>query len=142
MLIARFNSHGSYSPQCAVKMYTGATVDELNSHCAFRCNESQAMIISEVQDDVYVITHPQPMMLIQFGKRHRTSSRVLLGNQAPCRFIFLPNSIKRRRSDPHKVSLWRKYITSHRPNARLTSHLVESEIVTSETPPSRHTSNI
>jgi hypothetical protein len=68
MLIARFNSHGSYSPQCAVKMYTGATVDELNSHCAFRCNESQAMIISEVQDDVYVITHPQPMMLIQFGK--------------------------------------------------------------------------
>ncbi|KAJ3617865.1 hypothetical protein MTP99_006953 [Tenebrio molitor] len=65
---SRFNSHGSYSPQCAVKMYTGATVDELNSHCAFRCNESQAMIISEVQDDVYVITHPQPMMLIQFGK--------------------------------------------------------------------------
>jgi hypothetical protein len=66
--IARFNSHGSYGPQCALKMYTGATVDELNSHCAFRCHESQAMIISEVQDDVYVITHPQPMMLIQCGK--------------------------------------------------------------------------
>jgi hypothetical protein len=49
-------------------MYTGATVDELNSHCAFRCHESQALIISEVQDDVYVITHPQPMMLIQCGK--------------------------------------------------------------------------
>ncbi|CAH1368918.1 unnamed protein product, partial [Tenebrio molitor] len=128
--IARFNSHGSYGPQCALKMYTGATVDELNSHCAFRCHESQAMIISEVQDDVYVITHPQPMMLIQCGHHHECCWETsALQVHLPC------NCQLRLKED---VVIPTRYpcggnTTSHRPNARFTSHLVKPEIFAPKT---------
>lgn len=43
---------------CAFKMYQGATVEELQQHCSFRCHTSRAIVISEVSEDTYVITHP------------------------------------------------------------------------------------
>lgn len=55
--LSRFASDVKYGPQCAFKMYTGATVNELNKHCTFRCHPSDAMLISEVNLDTYVITH-------------------------------------------------------------------------------------
>ncbi|KAF2890532.1 hypothetical protein ILUMI_15641, partial [Ignelater luminosus] len=40
-----------------LSMITGATVKELGRHCSFHCHSSTATIISEVDDDIFVITH-------------------------------------------------------------------------------------
>lgn len=58
--IPRFSADNTYGPQCAFSMYQGASVKELASVCAFRCHSSRALVISEVQEDTYVITHPKP----------------------------------------------------------------------------------
>ncbi|KAF5297256.1 hypothetical protein FQR65_LT10028 [Abscondita terminalis] len=57
--LTRFDSDAIYGPQCAYKMYTGATVEELSQHCSFRCHASQSMLISEVDSDTFIITHPK-----------------------------------------------------------------------------------
>jgi hypothetical protein len=61
------------------------------------------------------------MWKIDTGHHHECSweTRRLAGSSS----LQLPTSIKRRRSDPHKVSLWRKYTTSHRPNDNFTECL-------------------
>lgn len=43
---------------CATKMYRGSTVQSLSRHCPFRCQQSNSLSISEVNEDVFVITHP------------------------------------------------------------------------------------
>ncbi|KAK4880409.1 hypothetical protein RN001_008555 [Aquatica leii] len=57
--LPRFDSDAIYSPQCAYKMYTGTTVEDLSQHCSFRCHSSQSMLISEISSDIFVITHPK-----------------------------------------------------------------------------------
>lgn len=58
--VPRFSADNTYGPQCAFSMYRGASVEELAKACAFRCHSSKALVISEVREDVYVITHPRP----------------------------------------------------------------------------------
>ncbi|KAF5299111.1 hypothetical protein FQR65_LT09469 [Abscondita terminalis] len=57
--LTRFDSDAIYGPQCAYKMYTGATVEELSQHCSFRCHASQSMLISEIDSNTFIITHPK-----------------------------------------------------------------------------------
>lgn len=63
--LPRFASDVKYGPLCAFKMYNGATVNELNKHCSFRCHSSNSMVISEVKEDTYVLTHLKNKTLIQ-----------------------------------------------------------------------------
>ncbi|KAK4887382.1 hypothetical protein RN001_003653 [Aquatica leii] len=53
-----------YGPQCAYKMYLGATVEELSHHCSFRCHSSKSMLVSEVSSDIFIITHPKNKTII------------------------------------------------------------------------------
>lgn len=62
--IPRFSTGASYGPECTFKMYKGATIAELNKHCSYRCHTSRSMIISEVNEDTYVITHPPKSLLV------------------------------------------------------------------------------
>ncbi|KAF5308758.1 hypothetical protein FQR65_LT17969 [Abscondita terminalis] len=57
--LPRFDSDALYGPQCAYKMYSGATVEDLSQHCSFRCHASQSMLVSEIDSDTFIITHPK-----------------------------------------------------------------------------------
>ncbi|KAK4874310.1 hypothetical protein RN001_013670 [Aquatica leii] len=57
--LPRFESDATYGPQCAYKMYTRATVEDLSQHCSFRCHSSQSMLISKINSDIFVITQPK-----------------------------------------------------------------------------------
>uniref|UniRef100_A0A1Y1MC57 Uncharacterized protein n=1 Tax=Photinus pyralis TaxID=7054 RepID=A0A1Y1MC57_PHOPY len=67
--LPRYNSDSTYGPQCAFKMFTGATVQELEEHCSFRCHSSNSMIISEITDNSFVITHPEYPTVIKCNGR-------------------------------------------------------------------------
>lgn len=58
--LPRFSSDSLHGPQCAKVLFTGATVQEISETCPMRCLPSTAMVITEVKEEVYVITHPQP----------------------------------------------------------------------------------
>ncbi|KAK5647842.1 hypothetical protein RI129_002734 [Pyrocoelia pectoralis] len=62
--LPRHNTDTLYGPQCAYKMFLGSTIQELEEHCSFRCHASTSMIISEIQDDIFIVTHPLPDTII------------------------------------------------------------------------------
>lgn len=58
--IPRFSADSVQGPECAKKLYNGATVEQLNYHCPMRCHKSNSLIISEIAEETYIITHPKP----------------------------------------------------------------------------------
>lgn len=57
-LLPRVSADPMYGPKCIIKMYTGATVNELNHLCPFSCHASTATVITEFDENRYIITHP------------------------------------------------------------------------------------
>lgn len=55
--IPRFSADSLQGPQCAKKLYTGATVQEISQYCPMNCHSATAMIISEIDEEIYVLTH-------------------------------------------------------------------------------------
>lgn len=63
--IPRFSGDTVRGPDCAKKLFKGATVDELNYHCPMRCHKSNSLIISEIAEETYILTHPKPITEIK-----------------------------------------------------------------------------
>lgn len=61
-----------FGSSCAVKLYTGATVAELNQHCAFQCQVSQALLVNEVEKELYIITNPRSSLEVICNGNNRT----------------------------------------------------------------------
>lgn len=55
-----------YGLQCILKLFEGATVNELSQHCTFKCYSSTAVVISEVGQDIFVVTHTQEDAKIRY----------------------------------------------------------------------------
>lgn len=57
--IPRFSGDTLQGPECARRLYQGATVEEISHHCPMSCHTSTATTISEIQEELYVITNPK-----------------------------------------------------------------------------------
>lgn len=56
--LPRFSADNLQGPECARKMYEGATIEDIASNCPMSCHPSTALTISEIEHETYVITHP------------------------------------------------------------------------------------
>lgn len=77
--IPRFATDSTYGPLCAFKMYLGATVDELKQHCSFRCHSSKALVISEVSENTYHITHATENAFVRCPNRKTQIDKKFIG---------------------------------------------------------------
>ena len=57
--LPRFSSDTINGHSCAFSMFHGSTVEYLSKQCPLRCHESTATVITEVGEDMFVITHPK-----------------------------------------------------------------------------------
>lgn len=62
--LPRFSADTLKGPACAKKLYRGATVEDINHHCPMNCHKSTTTIISELDEEIYIITHPKPVTAI------------------------------------------------------------------------------
>lgn len=98
--LPRFSSDAVYGPQCAFKMYEGATVEEITKHCSFRCYRSTQTIISEVKPDTYVLTHPKPGTRVRCPGVEHPVDKLHIGQpgalqvQLPCTCSLYENNTK------------------------------------------------
>ncbi|KAL1489243.1 hypothetical protein ABEB36_014176 [Hypothenemus hampei] len=70
--ISRFSPEALEGPECAKKLFTGGTVREISQHCPIKCNPSTHMIVSEVLEDTYIVTHPVTPLTITCGTNKTT----------------------------------------------------------------------
>ncbi|XP_074034574.1 uncharacterized protein [Leptinotarsa decemlineata] len=63
--LPRFSADSIRGPACAKQLFTGATVEEINHHCPLTCHKSSTTVISEIEDEIYIITHPKKTTSIQ-----------------------------------------------------------------------------
>ncbi|KAL1487945.1 hypothetical protein ABEB36_015328 [Hypothenemus hampei] len=70
--ISRFSPEALEGPECAKKLFTGGTVNEISQHCPIKCNPSTHMIVSEVLEDTYIVTHPVTPLTITCGTNKTT----------------------------------------------------------------------
>lgn len=70
--IPRFSSDNTQGPECARKLYEGCTVQELSQFCPMNCHTSSSLIISEIAEETYIITHPDPTTIIKCGETSST----------------------------------------------------------------------
>lgn len=57
--LPRFSGNTAQGPSCATKLFHGATVQDLSTHCPLRCHQSDLFVITETDEDVFVLTHPE-----------------------------------------------------------------------------------
>lgn len=55
--IPRFNGDIMKGPSCAAKLLKGATIEELTFHCPMRCHTSTLLVVTEIKDDEFILTH-------------------------------------------------------------------------------------
>ncbi|KAL1490150.1 hypothetical protein ABEB36_012890 [Hypothenemus hampei] len=65
--LSRFPPEALEGPECAKILFTGGTITEISQHCPINCNPSTHMVISEVLEDTYVVTHPAGPLAIKCG---------------------------------------------------------------------------
>lgn len=63
--LPRFPANSLQSPICAKKLFDGASVSEISHHCPMSCHKSTATIISEIEEEIYIITHAKAPTLIK-----------------------------------------------------------------------------
>lgn len=56
--IPRFSADNLKGPECAKKLYEGATVETLSHHCPMSCH-TNATTISDIFEETYIITNPK-----------------------------------------------------------------------------------
>ncbi|KAL1487645.1 hypothetical protein ABEB36_015689 [Hypothenemus hampei] len=57
--LPHFSSEATEGPTCAKILFLGGTLQELSQQCPITCHASTTMLISEVQQDTYIVTHPK-----------------------------------------------------------------------------------
>ena len=78
-------------------MFKGGTVEEIYKNCIISCQSFKNLLITEVQTDVYVITHPNPATKIKCGnttQRFQNSSFITPGAvelKLPCDCEMIQN---------------------------------------------------
>jgi Baculovirus F protein len=63
--IPRHVSDVNFGSSCPVKLFLGSTVAELNQHCAFQCKKSKAMQVSQIENELYVLTNIRNKLSIE-----------------------------------------------------------------------------
>ncbi|KAG5891130.1 hypothetical protein JTB14_022242 [Gonioctena quinquepunctata] len=100
-------------PECAEELYYGATVKQLNYHCPMRCHKSKSLIISEIAEETYIITHVKPPTeiispkeAIQFQKGlYKAPGTIEI--TIPCNCELISNNEK----FPLKIPMFRIFLT-------------------------------
>ncbi|KAL1488598.1 hypothetical protein ABEB36_014402 [Hypothenemus hampei] len=65
--VSRFSPEALEGPECAKILFTGGTIQEISQHCPINCNPSTHMVIAEVLEDTYIVTHPTAPLSIVCG---------------------------------------------------------------------------
>lgn len=87
--VPRFSADPVQGPNCAKKLYQGATVEELNHHCPMTCHQSTATAVSEIANETYAIAHPPENIIIKCNYQNYPWPRNI-SNLPGAVKIFLP----------------------------------------------------
>ncbi|XP_064214046.1 uncharacterized protein LOC135266736 [Tribolium castaneum] len=55
--LPRFLADSIHGPTCVRKLISGGSIEELGSHCPMTCYRSQALTITEIEDEIFIMTH-------------------------------------------------------------------------------------
>ncbi|KYB24698.1 hypothetical protein TcasGA2_TC031841 [Tribolium castaneum] len=55
--LPRFSADSIHGPTCVGKLISGGSIEELGSHCPMTCYRSQALTITEIEDEIFTMTH-------------------------------------------------------------------------------------
>jgi len=116
--VPRFSGDIFQGPQCAKMLYEGTTVENLSHYCPMQCHSATSMIITEADEEVYILTHPTPDLMISCSGNDTTkintkhskqgaikmhlpcnchlysSQSIIIPKRFPCPDIFMPNEAK------------------------------------------------
>jgi hypothetical protein len=67
--LPRMRADSINGPRCVVKMFKGATAEQLDEACTIRCQPSSGTIIGEVGFEKYILAHPPPQIEIECADR-------------------------------------------------------------------------
>ena len=102
--LPRFGEDKLHGPTCARKLYEGATVEELSYHCPMKCHASTSLTITEVEEDLFIITNLKVGAYISCPSSNKTLTEFgsLLGAlkiklHCQCALVYLHDVIIPRR---------------------------------------------
>lgn len=65
--ISRYSTDIVSGPSCPEILFKGATASVINKYCAYKCQDGNAMVITQVNFETYVITHPPRSIKLDCG---------------------------------------------------------------------------
>lgn len=69
--LPRFLADSFHGPSCIRKLTTTSTIEELGYHCPMTCYQSAALTITEIEDELYLLTHVNREVALQCSGRQK-----------------------------------------------------------------------
>ncbi len=72
---------------CPSRLFSRSTIEKLNKACLFECSQTTDTIVTQVDHDLFVITHPPPRSYVQIGTDKIRLPRPIAGSlqvSLPC----------------------------------------------------------
>ena len=116
--VPRFSGDIFQGPQCAKMLYEGNTVEKLSHYCPMQCHSATSMIITEADEEVYILTHPTSDLMISCSENDTTQintkhfqqgaikihlpcnchlhslQSIIIPKRFPCPDVFMPSEAK------------------------------------------------